>query len=167
MMKTFTKTHRDYIEKLIERIKEYYGDNLISVVIFGSYAKGQNKTNSDLDILIVLKRCEKSRQKRLHEFVEGIEMPLEPLAIKLLDEGIYMDITPIILTKDEAEYFNPLYLDMVEHKIIIFDKDNFIRSILKKVKELMKSWNSYKEYVNGHEVWVIRRGKPIEVVKLG
>ncbi len=166
-MRTFTKTHKEYIKKLMERIKEYYDNNLVSIVIFGSYAKEQNKTNSDLDILIVLERCKKSRQKRLQEFVEKIEMPLESLAMKLLDEGIYMDITPVILSKDEARYFNPLYLDMVEHKIIIFDKDNFIQSILERVKELIKSWGSYKEYVNGHEVWVVRKGKPIGVVKLG
>ena len=53
MMRTFTKTHKEYIEKLMERIKEYYGNNLVSIVIFGSYAREQNKTNSDLDILIV------------------------------------------------------------------------------------------------------------------
>ena len=129
MMKTFTKTHRKYIEKLMERIKEYYGSNLVSVVIFGSHARGTNRTNSDLDILIVLEKCEKSKQKRLQEFVEKIEMPLEPLAIKLLDEGIYMDVAPVILTKDEARYFNPLYLDMVKHKIIIFNKNNFIQLI--------------------------------------
>ena len=58
-MRIFTKTHKEYIEKLMERIKEYYGSNLVSVVVFGSYAKGQNKTNSDLDILIVLKECKK------------------------------------------------------------------------------------------------------------
>ena len=49
----------------------------MSLVIFGSYARKENKLSSDLDILIILIRTNRSRHERIREFVEEIEMPLD------------------------------------------------------------------------------------------
>ncbi len=166
-MRFFSETHKKFVESLIERIKEVYGDDLLSIVIFGSYARGGNKTTSDIDILIVLERAAKSRRERLKEFVEKVEKPLSDLFEKLLEEDIYLDVTPVILTKDEARFFNPLYLSILQSKIIIYDKNNFIQDTLKKVEKLLKEWRTKKENVGSCEVWIVRKGKPLEVTKLG
>ena len=63
--------------KLLKRIKEYYGEQLVSLVIFGSYARKENKLSSDLDILIILIRTNRPRHERIREFVEEIEMALD------------------------------------------------------------------------------------------
>jgi len=162
----FSESHKEYLVKLIEKIKDYYGDRLISLVIFGSYARKENRLNSDLDILVILK-TDKSRSERIKEFVENIEMPLEHLAQKLVDEGIFVDLSPVILSEEEAKLFNPLYLDMVEHSIIVVDKDNFIKKILDSVREQMEKWKSYKEFVGNRWVWVIKKGEFTGGVKLG
>jgi len=91
----------------------------VSLVIFGSYARKENKLSSDLDILIIL-RTNRPRHERIREFVEEIEMPLEHLIQGLIDEGIFVDLSPIIFSEEGAKYFNPIYLDMVEHSIISF-----------------------------------------------
>ncbi len=162
----FSESHKEYVVKLIEKIKDYYGDRLVSLVIFGSYARKENRLNSDLDILIILK-TDKSRYKRIEEFVENIEMPLEHLAQKLVDEGIFVDLSPIILSEEEARFFNPLYLDMVEHSFIIVDRDNFIKKILDRVRERMDNWKSYKEFVGNRWAWIIKKGEFVGGVKLG
>jgi hypothetical protein len=149
--------------KLLDKIKEYYSNRLVSLVIFGSYARKENKLNSDLDILIVLK-TNKSRHERTTEFIENIEMPLEYSA--QFDEDTNIDLSPFILSEDEAKYFNPLYLDMVEHSIVIFDKNNFIRNILDKVREQMERWGSYKEFVGNRWIWIIKKGEFVGRVKL-
>ncbi len=37
--------------KLLSEIKSYYGERLISVVIFGSVARGAQRPDSDVDLL--------------------------------------------------------------------------------------------------------------------
>src|SRR4030042_5182396 len=47
------------IEKILEevkyKVKFLYGDKLKSVILYGSYARGQEKQDSDIDIAVILK----------------------------------------------------------------------------------------------------------------
>ncbi|WP_052299987.1 nucleotidyltransferase family protein [Ferroglobus placidus] len=85
-MRFFSKTHKEFVENLIEKIMEAYGKNLVSIVIFGSYERGENKTTSDIDMLIVLEKAHRSRKERLKEFEEKVEKPLSDLYEKLFKE---------------------------------------------------------------------------------
>ena len=38
----------------IELIKQIYGSNLDKIILFGSYARGDNKRGSDIDIMILV-----------------------------------------------------------------------------------------------------------------
>ncbi|RLI82562.1 nucleotidyltransferase domain-containing protein [Archaeoglobales archaeon] len=165
-LKFYSELHKKYVIKLLERIKEYYIDQLVSLVIFGSYAKKENRLSSDLDILVVL-RTNKPRYERIREFVENVEMPLEYLTQKLMDEGIFIELSPLILSEEETKYFNPVYLDMVEHSIIIVDKNNFIENILENVRKQMEKWGSYKEFAGNRWAWIIKKGEFVGGVKLG
>lgn len=40
---------------LKKQLKEIYRDKLINIILFGSYAKGTAKEDSDIDVLILLK----------------------------------------------------------------------------------------------------------------
>jgi predicted nucleotidyltransferase len=134
----FNSEHRATIEKIVEKILETYKDRLTSFIIFGSYARGEAKLNSDLDILIILK--EKSTTgKELDFFNKKVEIPVEKDLQKLYETwGINLELSPIIFSEEEAKYFNPLYLDMVENSIIVYDKDGFFSKILKKISEIKK-----------------------------
>ncbi len=43
---------------LKKQLKEIYRDKLSNLILFGSYAKGTAKENSDIDVLILLKERE-------------------------------------------------------------------------------------------------------------
>ncbi|MGQ4873316.1 MAG: type VII toxin-antitoxin system MntA family adenylyltransferase antitoxin [Promethearchaeia archaeon] len=47
------KTMKEILEDLIKKIKEH--PKVIAIILFGSYAKGQNKPISDIDIAVILK----------------------------------------------------------------------------------------------------------------
>ena len=52
----------------IEIIKQIYGSNLEKIIMFGSYARGDNKTGSDIDIMILVNISDieaKAFQKKL------------------------------------------------------------------------------------------------------
>ncbi len=131
----FVTEQKRILEKLFKQIISIYGDRLITLAIFGSYARGEPKLDSDLDIFIILKD-KKGISSEINLFQEKIETVIERDLQKLYEKfGINFEISPIILSKDEAVYFNPLYLDMADNSIIIFDKDNFLGRILKIVKQ--------------------------------
>ena len=52
----------------IEIIKQIYGSNLEKIILFGSYARGDNKKESDIDIMILVNISDieaKAFQKKL------------------------------------------------------------------------------------------------------
>ena len=165
-MKFFTNNHQEYINKLFCKIKEYYGDALVSLVVYGSYAREENKFDSDIDLFIVIK-TDKNRRERIREFVNDIESPLLNLSLKLYDDNICSEISPLILTEKESLCFNPLYLDMVTKRIIIFDRDNFMENLLLKYKNLMNECKTRKEKCGSFEYFVLNNKKILEGIKVG
>jgi predicted nucleotidyltransferase len=54
--------YRSLVNGLVELIKTEYGDELVSVAIFGSIARGTARKDSDLDVLIIASRLPRSRR---------------------------------------------------------------------------------------------------------
>ena len=57
-------------KELTAQSKKVYGERLISLAIFGSWAGERNTSESDVDILIVAKDLSKKRLERVKEFDE-------------------------------------------------------------------------------------------------
>ena len=51
---------REELERILREVKsrlqEILGDNLVEVILFGSYARGDAKEGSDVDVLVVTRR---------------------------------------------------------------------------------------------------------------
>lgn len=155
----FTDFHRNCVSGILRKIAEYYGGRMISLVVFGSYARGEQRLNSDLDLLIILRSGSWSHlSERNEEFVINVEQPCDGDLQVLFENGISMELSPIILTNEEAQCFLPLYLDMVNNSLIIEDREGFFAGVLEKVKRQMIRWGSERINVSGHWLWEIRPG---------
>jgi predicted nucleotidyltransferase len=155
----FTEVHRKCLGVVLQRIIDYYGARMVALVVYGSYARREPRFDSDLDLLIVLGSNSWSRlSERTEEFVINIEQPCDENLQELYEEGISMELSPLILARDEAENFLPLYLDMVNNSLIIEDHEGFIEGVLEKVKRQMARWGSERINVSGHWLWEIRPG---------
>lgn len=114
---------------------------------------------SDLDLLIIVTSGSWSRRsERTQEFVANVEQPCDGDLQRLFEAGIAMELSPIVLTRQEARGFMPLYLDMVSDCLIIEDVDGFLEGVLKCVRERMARWGSERLVVGGHWLWDIRPG---------
>ncbi|MCL6611614.1 MAG: nucleotidyltransferase domain-containing protein [Peptococcaceae bacterium] len=152
-MKTFSPLHRQYVIAILNEIVRYYGDLLMGCAVFGSYARGDNRHNSDLDLLIILREAP-GFSRRLKEFVENIEMKHEGLAQKLYEqEDILVDLSPYILTREEALKVHPLYFDLVEHHFIIYDPDHIITRIINSTGVLLQKSGARKDRVSNTWEW--------------
>lgn len=125
--------YKTLIEKLIESLKRKYEDRFISLIVFGSVARGEMRKDSDIDLLLIIDSLLNGRLERQKEFIE-VEKEMEDYLNALFDEGYFVDFSPIIKTPEEAMKISPLYLDMVEDATIAYDKDDFFKNILESIR---------------------------------
>jgi predicted nucleotidyltransferase len=83
----------EIVSKFASKVKEKY--DCVSVILFGSYAKGSFNENSDIDIAVVLKDYENffNIQVELMRLRRDIDTRIEPHPIKEKD---FNENTPLI-----------------------------------------------------------------------
>lgn len=144
------------LEKLIETLRGRFGDDLISVVVYGSVARGEAKRDSDVDLLIVARNLPRSRFARQDLFIE-VEEKLEEILKRLEEEGYRVDFSPILLTPEEAARIRPLYLDMVEDAVVLYDKGGFFASVLAKLKARLEELGAQRVRLGKRWYWVLKK----------
>lgn len=143
------------IDQVTSRIVSFYGSRLVSFAIFGSYARGEARLDSDLDLLIIVEPFLR-RLKEVRSFIENVEFPLEESLRSLNLQDIRVQLSPLILGVAQASKFNPLYLEMVENSVILYDPKNLLKNILHQTRMKMKKWGSQKIMIGHQSVWQIR-----------
>lgn len=141
-----------FIEEVAGRVKMKYGPELSSLVIFGSYARGEVTLGSDLDLLIILRTSEFSFRERLRDFYWDIS--------SLVSGKYSLPLSPIILTKEEVTEFNPLYLEMWENHWVVEDNGGFL-SLMDWITELVRDQMVQKRIIQGQTCWRIFDEKEI------
>lgn len=144
------------LNNMLKILKEEFKDDLISVVVYGSVARGDNRNDSDVDLLIIMKNLPKdSMLKRIRLFETKVEDKLN------LDEywkmGYYISLSPVLKTPEEAEKFSPLYLDMVYDAVILYDRNYFFTSILQKLRDRLKELGAERVRMGKKWYWVLKK----------
>jgi predicted nucleotidyltransferase len=159
--------YKSLLEKLTKLLQEEFQDKLISVVLYGSIARGDNRKDSDIDLLLVIKDLPKTITERVILF-DKVERKLDDDIMRLMDEGYYVTFSPILKTPEEAMRFSPIYMDMTEDAIILYDRNGFFRKVMEKTKKRLKElgfgrvWLSEKSWY-----WRKRDYKFGEIIDFG
>lgn len=148
---------RPYLADIFSRL----GERVVSIALYGSFARGEERPESDIDLLMVLDGYEWG----------GIAPSGEALRLtqRLLElRGVYHTIQPLPLTREQARHHRPLYLDMVEDAIILYDRELFLTGVLGAVRERLRSLGAERRRLpDGSWYWVlkpsVREGEVIEV----
>jgi len=154
-LESINEPYKSLLKSLMELLHKSLRDNLVSVVVYGSVARGSARKDGDIDILIVAENLPKSRMERQRMFLE-IESSLEPLINELWDRGFYVDFSPLILSREEASKIRPIYLDMVEDAIILYDKEGFFGNILERLKRRLKELGARREWIGNKWYWILK-----------
>jgi len=121
------------LNELVGRLRDGFGDRLVSVALYGSWARGDARTDSDVDLLIVLRDPPQGRFARDREVFPVLRQAEERLAETAGNDGVPV-ISAIVKSVDEASYHSPLYLDMVEDAVLLEDKDGFLNGIFGEIR---------------------------------
>ena len=148
----------DYLPLLhfaISRLIEYFGRNLMALVLFGSVARGDTRPESDIDLLVVacgLPRDYGERLRLLRRLMAGSER----LRLKIWRErGLYPLYDFIALRPEELRAEHPLLLDLVEDAIPIIDKGVFRERIERLRAELRRRGARRVLSLGGKRFWEV------------
>lgn len=137
------------LTKFKQLLLDRFADNLISLVLYGSVARGTAGKESDIDLLIILKDAPDVYYKRLEPVVD-IELKLQEEVFETT--GSVPMFSTIILSKEEAMENRNIFLDMIDTSVILYDKDNFFKSRLKELKKRLLQLGS-KKVVLADKTW--------------
>lgn len=104
---------RGVVYQFAQNLREILGANLSKVIVYGSYARGDYRDNSDVDVMILVKLREEEI-KRIENAVYDLAFDLE------MSTGI--DISPIIKNEAQYEYWVdtlPFYRNVKDEGVIV------------------------------------------------
>jgi len=130
--------HKQILNKFKRKLLARFKDDLISLVLFGSVARGTAKKESDIDMLIILKDAPDSYYERLKPVVD-IELEMRKDV-----EGIPHIFSSMILSLDEAKQNRNIFLDMIDHSVILYDTKDFFKNRLSELKKRLDQLGSKK-----------------------
>jgi len=136
-MKSITD-YKQILNKFRRKLLMRFKDELISLVLFGSVARGTAREESDIDILIILKDAPNSYYERLKPVID-IELEMRKDV-----EGMPPILSSIILTLDEAKQNRNIFLDMIDHSVILYDTNDFFKNRLSELKNRLDQLGSKK-----------------------
>lgn len=141
--------------RILEACQKIYGEDLITLAVFGSVARGTPNPESDIDLLIVAKNLPSGRLKRMQQFnkVEGI---LDSCLESLRKNGINTTLSPIIKTPEEVAAGSLLFLDMTEDVLILYDKEKFFTNFLQEFSMKLKRLGARKIVTGERWHWVLK-----------
>jgi len=160
---------RALIDETVRLLHQEFGEDLVSIVLFGSVARGEETDESDADLLIVSRSFPESLTDRMDRLTKIlIELEKTQQHKKMREKGINTWIQFHPLRTEEAKLHRPIYLDMVEDGIIIYDKEGFIKKILSSLKRNLEKMGARRIFLkDGSWYWDlkpdIRKGEIIEV----
>jgi predicted nucleotidyltransferase len=148
------KFYKELLKKFVFLLKKEYRERLVSIVLYGSVARGKAKRESDIDLLIILEDAPSNYHRRLDsvlkvkEWLEA-EKVYQRLTKKLNKEPC---LNFLILSREEAAQNRYIYLDMVEDAKILYDKEIFFANRLKMMRKRLKELNSRRVWLSD-EIW--------------
>ncbi|MCI0371786.1 MAG: nucleotidyltransferase domain-containing protein [candidate division NC10 bacterium] len=147
--------HYRLARRLAEVLHQAWGENLVSVVLYGSAARRTARRDSDIDVLVVTERLPGRWHERLDLFRKAAEV-LEPELRRLREEGYFVDFAPLVWTRDEACRTSRLYLDMTLEEGILFDRDGFFAGILARLRERLARLGAVRRRVGRKWYWDLK-----------
>ena len=151
------KGYARLIEEYCSAIKNHFSDKLISICLFGSVARGEAKSDSDIDILIVANGLPRDIGMRIKETNYIHEYLKESKAyISLRKSNMSGLISDIFFMPEEIKGHPPLLLDIIDDGIVLYDRGSFLSNELKLLKQKLEAQKARKVKTEKGHFWILK-----------
>ena len=159
---TLSESYREILTEATTDWVVFFGSRLVSLVLFGSVARGDARETSDIDLLVVARDLPRSAADRRRLFLERWRDVRSARSLAAAEWNL------IVKSPEEAGYHSPLYLDMTEDAVLLFDRGGFFGNVLNAMRERMRALGSRRKYLpDGTWYWDLkpdfRYGEDVEL----
>ena len=124
------KRIEDIVYRFAQMMKLIFGSNLDKVIVYGSYARGNYRKNSDVDVMILVDLPE-NEIKKMENTVYDVAFDIE------METGV--DISPVIKSRQQFEYWVdtlPYYRNVREEGVTVFESQfQYAEKIVAEIKK--------------------------------
>jgi len=161
------------LRRLLNIFLKEFDKELISIILYGSATKDTFQLGrSDIDLLYITEDNTRRTWQREENVFKQFQSTWEYRACdhRLKTQGFYgyPEVTTASLRRNYAKIFQPIYLDMLCHRSILYDKKDFFEKLMKKLQEELKALKSLRvEYADGTYCWFLKPNiAPGELIKI-
>lgn len=149
--------YKELLNDFIAIVKNTLGDQVISIILYGSVARGTAKTDSDVDLLVILKEAASQYWKRLQPFFSILKETRKHQSWEKLEkQGINPSLNLLLFSLEEANEDRYLYMDMIEEALILLDRESFFQSRLESFRQRLKNLGAKKVKRDGNWFWELK-----------
>ena len=143
-----------YLKCLRDTLRSRLGDGLVSLVLYGSRARGTHRDDSDIDVLVVIEGLPRDRAGR-HAVLRPIKEAVDREHACAMGRPA-PHLAYIVKTPEEARHHPPLYLDMTEDAILVWDRDGFFAEVLERLRRRMAELGSRRVWLGDGWYWILK-----------
>jgi uncharacterized protein len=157
---------RTLLPRLLDCCLGHYGARLVSLVVFGSVGRGTAGPDSDLDLLVVASDLPDGRVPRVFDF-EAVEHALAVDISSARGQGWAVELSPVFKTPEEVRTGSPLFLDLVDDAVMLFDRDDFMRNELDSLRVRLQKLGARRVWRGDAWFWDLKPDyRPGEVFEI-
>jgi len=147
-----------FLETIRNLTVSFYRENLVAAAIFGSAARGDFRKESDLDLLIVIRKSRDSIGKRIDDFMKmEREIRKSPEFALAKSHGFPHHVEPVILTLEEFRQHPPLLLDLTTDARTLVDGEDIFSSEIDLLKRRLEETGAKKVFLrDGRWYWILK-----------
>jgi hypothetical protein len=129
------------------------GDDLVSLVLFGSVARGCSTDGSDIDLLLIARGLPRSLADRRRPLLDRWQCLRKERDLPSVQWNL------LVKTPEEARHHSPVYLDMVEDGVLLYDRGQFFAGVLAAMRSRMRALGSRRVFLeDGSWYWDLKPG---------
>ncbi len=131
--------------ELIQKIRDVWKDDCLGVVLFGSVARGEETEESDVDLLIVLKKSTPLKRE-LYRIWER-EVKLVPGPNEVNPHFVHMPESGLADT-------GSIWFESAIEGIVLFEKDYLVSRFLSQIRKWILDGKVKHSFASGQRYWI-------------
>jgi len=140
-----------------QELKKTLREEFTGMILFGSWARGEEREKSDVDVFIVLRNAKglKIRSRIYKVIVKHVKKPVTLIDARLNE-----------LLEEKLE-LTPLLINIIADAVIIYDENSILKSFVEKGRKLIEEAELIRyKTPDGKYGWKRKDSKPISEVMI-
>jgi predicted nucleotidyltransferase len=149
--------YRLLLDRFVSLVQGTLGNQVISIVLYGSVARGKAGPESDIDVLLVVEDASPAYWRRLEPLLPVLrQLRKESYWREIESRGSFPSMSVLVLSREEADQNRNLYLDMIEEARILVDQDGFFQERLNVLRRRLQALGARKVRRDGQWYWDLK-----------